>query len=143
MRLRSEVEELLALVLIVILTSCFPNRSRAAIIGKYELKDVSERITVNVTPNERFDETIYPSSGKAVRHQWHWHDGIVSFVGLTIPVELINKYIGLEDSLGASKRPNGEITTWSLTLENHWGTLVFPVFPDSDMNFRKVSKSLA
>ncbi len=77
--------------------------------------------------------------GKRHQGQWQWREGTVIFVGLVIPIDLISKYIGPEDSAGGSTLPTIEITTWSLTLENHWGKLLFPVFPDSDINFRRVS----
>ena len=142
MAFRDRAVRLFVVFVIAMMTSCFPNRSRAAIPGEYELKAAGERITLKVAPNERFEETVYSSSGKAVsiEGRWQWYQGAASFVGLIIPEELTAEYIDQTESWHGTRQPHNPITAWSFIPEDHWGTLVLPVFPDSDIEFRKVSR---
>ena len=80
---------------------------------------------------------IHLGNGSSARYEgkWHWTKDRVEFIGLVIPNNLIRKYVGPSDT----EKQLSAIESWSFAPENHWGTLVLPVFPDSDVNFRKMS----
>ena len=129
--------------LISALVACIPVRSRSDVIGVYELNAERQKITLQVFPDQSFTESIQFSSGQVERRagKWHWTSGSVGFEGLWIPKSFAPEYILRADSRADARQPRyTEPGYWSVSAENHWGTVVLAVFPDADINFKMVKR---
>ncbi len=129
--------------LIGALVACIPVRSMSDVIGVYELNAGRQKITLQVTPDQSFTESIQFSSGQVERRvgKWHWNSGSVGFDGLWIPKSFAPEYILQADSRADGRHQRyTEPGYWSVSAENHWGTVVLAVFPDADINFKMVQR---
>lgn len=122
---------------------CGRIRSRAEVIGVYELNADHGRISLEVGRDDRFGETIVFASGLVERRagQWHWNAGRLSFDGLWIPKSFAPDYILRADAENNTRQPKyTQQGHWVLTAEKHWGKVILPVFPDADISFRMVQR---
>jgi len=129
--------------LIGTLVACIPVRSRSDVIGVYELNADRQKITLQLSPDQSFTESIQFSSGQAERRAgtWHWTSGSVGFEGLWIPKSFAPEYILRADSRADARQQRyTEPGYWSVSAENHWGTVVLAVFPGADINFKMVKR---
>ena len=125
------------------LVACIPARSKASVIGVYELKVERQKLTLELASDGSFTETIQFASGQVEKRvgQWNWMPGRVGLTGLWIPREFAPDYIHRADSEVGSGQPKyTEPGYWSVSAENHWGTTLLSVFPDDDVNFRMVKR---
>src|SRR6202035_5071519 len=113
------------------LVGCYPVRSKSDAIGHYELNVERDGIALDVSTDSTFTETIRWASGKVEKRagKWIWGKGRIGFEGLWIPKSFAPDYIIQADSEGDGNQPKYiEPGYWSMSLENHWGTITIPVF---------------
>jgi hypothetical protein len=126
------------------LVACYYVRSKSDVVGFYELKVGHDLISLEIAPDERFAETIRWASGKVEKRTgtWHLNNGYLDFDELWIPKSFAPDYILQADSESGPNQPKyTEPGHWTLSAESHWGTITMPIFPDADINFRKVAHS--
>jgi hypothetical protein len=70
--------------------------------------------------------------------RWDWGAGRLSFDELSIPKSFAPNYLRPTESSGSPKYT--EPGHWSISPENHWGTVVLPIFPNEDVNFKMVKR---
>ena len=117
-------------------------KSESDVLGEYELKSGNGRIALKVSPDKSFSETIFWSNGKVENRsgKWLWAENGISFDQLWIPSEFAPDYI-LQADASANKQPKyTEPGHWSMGVEKHWGTVMLPIFPDADVNFKMVRR---
>lgn len=123
------------------LVGCYPVRSEADVIGLYELKVGSDRISLNVSSDRSFTETITWASGKVDqrRGKWYWSRSSVTFDSLWIPKSFAPDDIQAADARSGSNQPKyTDPGNWSVSAEKRWGRVTLEVFPDEDIYFRMV-----
>lgn len=126
------------------LVGCYPIGTKSDVVGLYELHVGQNQISLEVSPDETFTETIRWESGKVEKRtgQWHWKNGAMSFNKLWIPPAFAPDYILSADAQSGPNQPKyTEPIVWGVTPESHWGTITLSVYPDSDINFRMVAHS--
>jgi hypothetical protein len=126
------------------LVACHSVRSKPDVVGFYELRAGHDLINLEIAPDEHFTETIRWASGKVEKRTgtWHWNNGFLGFDELWIPKSFAPDYILQADAESGPDRPKyTEPGHWTLPAESHWGTITMPIFPDADINFRKVAHS--
>jgi hypothetical protein len=136
---------LLTVMVATALVGCVPVRARSEVVGVYELNGGKQKITLEVFPSETFTETIIFASGQTERRTggWHWAPGRIGFDGLWIPKSFAPDYILHADSAAKGTQPKfTDAGYWSLSAENHWGTMTLPIFPDADIGFTMVRHGL-
>ena len=124
------------------LVGCYSVKSKPEVVGLYELHVGQDRISLDVSADERFAETIQWASGKIEKRsgKWYWNRGSVSFDGLWIPKSFAPDYIEQADAQSASDQPKyTDPGTWAVSAEHHWGKITLTVFPDADIYFKMVS----
>lgn len=133
----------LALMVILLggLLACTVVRSEHEVTGTYELNVDRQRITLEILTNETFVETIHLANGGTERRvgKWRWASERINFDGLWIPESFAPDYIRQADSRSDRGQPRyTDPGNWSVSAESHWGTVVLPVFPDADIDFRMI-----
>lgn len=126
------------------LVGCYYVTSKPDVIGLYELKVGHDRINLEIAPDDRFTETIQWASGKVEKRTgtWRWNNGSLSFDELWIPKSFAPDYILQADAESGPNQPKyTEPGHWTLSAENHWGTVTLEIFPDADISFRMVAHS--
>ncbi len=135
---------LLISAVLILSIGCSMVKSESDVLGEYELKVGNGRIALKVSPDKSFSETIFWPNGKVDNRsgEWLWAENGISFDQLWIPSEFAPDYILQADaSAKANKQPKyTEPGHWSMRAEKHWGTVIFPVFPDADVNFKRVRR---
>jgi hypothetical protein len=124
------------------LVACHSIRGKSDVIGLYELKVGHDLIRLEVTPDERFTETIRWASGKIETRtgSWHWNNGFLNFDELWIPKSFAPDYILEADTKSSPNAPKyTEPGHWVLSAEKHWGTITLSVFPDAAISFKMVA----
>jgi hypothetical protein len=124
------------------LVGCYTVKSKPEVVGVYELNAGHNRISLDVSQDGGFTETILWASGKAEKRtgKWYWNRGSVSFDGLWIPKAFAPDYIAQADAQAGTNQPKySEPGTWAVSAERHWGTVKLAVFPDDDTYFKMVS----
>lgn len=124
------------------LVGCYSVKSKSEIVGVYELQVGRDRISLMVSPDQSFTETIQWASGKAEKRtgKWYWNRGSVSFDSLWIPKSFAPDYIEQADAESSSSQPKyTDPGTWAVSAEHHWGTITLTIFPDADIYFKMVS----
>jgi hypothetical protein len=74
--------------------------------------------------------------------KWLWSQNGIGFDQLWIPPEFAPGYILQADaSAKANKQPQYTEpgSSWGRP-EKHWGTVILPIFPDADVNFKMVRR---
>ncbi len=133
---------LLVLGASLFVTGCTMVRSESDILGEYELAIPKGKIALKVSPDNSFSETIFWPNGKVESRsgKWLWNENGVSFDQLWIPSAFAPDYI-LQADESAGKQPKyTEPGHWSGRPERHWGTVILPIFPDADLNFKMVRR---
>ena len=133
---------LLVLGASLLVTGCTMVRSESDILGEYELAIPKGKIALKVSPDNSFSETIFRPNGKVESRsgKWLWNENGVSFDQLWIPSAFAPDYI-LQADESAGKQPKyTEPGHWSGRPERHWGTVILPIFPDADLNFKMVRR---
>jgi hypothetical protein len=123
------------------LTGCYTVRSRASVVGVYELHAGRQKITLELRPNGVFSELIESGPGVVEKRtgKWNWSAGRLGMEDLWIPKAFAPDYILRADSEAGAGQPRyTEPGYWSVSTESHWGTIVLEIFPDGDVSFRKV-----
>lgn len=123
------------------LAACYPAGSKPDVAGVYELRVDAQTITLVLSPNGSFTETILLAGGRADKREgrWTWGSGRIGLDGLSIPKSFAPAYILRADSGSGGEQPRyTEPGYWSLAPEKHWGTMVLPVFPDANVYFEMV-----
>ena len=128
------------IVLSAALEACIV-RSGSSVVGNYVLSTARERITLTISADGTFAETIMLASGQVDKRtgRWEWSAGRLSFDELSIPKSFAPDYLRPTKPNGSPKYP--EPGYWSISPENHWGTIVLPIFPNEDVNFKMVKRS--
>jgi hypothetical protein len=126
------------------LNGCMMVNSEPNILGQYELKVGANKIDLKISPDGSFSERIVWSSGKVENNsgKWLWANDGISFDQLWIPPEFAPEYI-LQADKSADENGQPKYTRpghWFMGAEKHWGTVILPVFPDSDIDFKMVSR---
>jgi len=132
------------LILSSALVACYPVRSMPDVIGLYELKVGNDRISLDVSSDQSFTETIRWASGKVEQRtgKWYWNRSSVAFDRLWIPKSFAPDYIEAADAKSGSNQPKyTDPGNWSVSAEKHWGRVTLAVFPDADIYFRMVGHS--
>jgi hypothetical protein len=132
----------LLLTLVGTLATCVPVRSKSSVVGVYELSGDHRRIVLDLTADGQFTETITSRSGSVEKRtgKWLWNNDGLSLDELWIPKEFAPDYILQADSESGTQPKYTVPGHWSVSPEYHWGTVVFEVFPDADVSFRKISR---
>lgn len=124
------------------LIGCTLNPSRADVLGRYELKGVrSGGITLSLQRDGTFIEDISsPSAHEDHRSGiWTLSGGSVNLSKLWIPKEFVPDYITDADERTSAPMPKyTEPGNWSLSAEKRWGAGFLAVFPDEDIEFKKI-----
>ena len=135
---------LIILAASLFLCGCSLVKSESDVLGEYELTVGTGKITLKVSPDKTFSETILWPAGKVESHsgQWLWSQNGISFDQLWIPMEFAPDYILQADaSAKANKQPKyTELGHWYMRPERHWGNVTLPIFPDADVNFKMVRR---
>jgi len=137
----------LILGMLLFATSCRMVKSESDVSGDYELKAGNGKIELKLSPDKTFSETIFWPNGKVESRsgKWLWAEGGVGIDQLWIPPEFAPDYI-LEADASAKENHQPKYTEPLYTFmrpEKHWGTVILPIFPDADMNFKMVRRSAA
>jgi hypothetical protein len=122
--------------------SCYPVRSKGAAIGIFELKGKAGAIRLEISPAGTFTETVLDGSGQVQKLEgsWTWSDGRVGFDGLWIPKAFApDSFVKADAAAPVGTFRYTEPGHWVVTTEKHWGTVVLPIFPDWDIEFKKVA----
>lgn len=134
---------MLVIALLLSLNGCMNVKSQSDVVGEYRLGVGANEITLKIFPDRRFSEKIVTQNGKIEDHsgKWSWANDNISFDQLWIPREFAPPYILRADSsAGANNQPKyTEPGHWVVSPEWHWGTVILPVFPDADTNFKMIS----
>jgi len=134
----------IVLGLMGVLSGCYMVKSKSDVTGTYELKVDANKISLDVLQDGRYEETITWANGHVEKRagQWTWWPGHIGFDDLWIPKDFAPDSIRRADESSSSNRPKfTEPIAWSMSAENHWGTVILPVFPDEDVNFRMIRHS--
>jgi hypothetical protein len=126
------------------LVGCYPVKSQSEVVGLYELHVGHDKISLAVSADQSYAETIQWASGKVEKRvgRWYWNRGSVSFEGLWIPKAFAPDYIEQADAQSPASQPKyTEPGTWAVSAEHHWGKITLTVFPDADIDFKMVSHS--
>jgi hypothetical protein len=137
-----------ALALMLTLIGCTLNPSRADVLGRYELKGIGAGgITLALRGDGTFSENIsWPSKREDHRSGiWTLSGGSVTLSELWIPGEFAPDYITDADTISDGDKQNSapmpkytEPGNWSLSAEKRWGVVLLTVFPDADIEFKKI-----
>jgi len=125
------------------LIACYPAGSKADVPGIYELTVNGRTITLVLSSDGSFTETIRFDASRVEKRggQWRWGSGRIGLDGLSIPKSFAPEYILRADSSSGVGQPKyTEPGYWSIMPERHWGTVVLPVFPGADEYFEKVQR---
>lgn len=131
------------LVLMFGLVGCYSVQSKTEVIGVYELDANGQKIILEILPSDTFAETIVFAPGRVEKRvgKWNWADGWMSFDDLWVPESFAPDYIRQVDSEASGRQPKyTDPGHWVLTAEKRWGTVVLPIFPDSDIKFSMVRR---
>jgi hypothetical protein len=123
------------------MVGCSMVTSREALVGKYRLNTKSGSITLDLSEDGHFFETIVRPSGAkdTVAGSWSWNQNVLNFDRLWIPREFAPDYIQQADALAKDQPKYTEPGHWGMRPEKHWGTVILSIFPDNDENFRKTN----
>jgi len=131
------------ITLILTLAGCTLNPSRADVVGNYELRGIkSGNISLSLRDDGTYNEEIsWPSTRRDhLSGNWNLRDGDVQVIGLWIPKEFAPAYIIAADERSSPPMPKStEPGNWNLSTEKRWGVAFLTVFPDDDVEFKKVS----
>lgn len=134
---------ILIIAMLLSLNGCMMVKSESDVLGEYELKVGVNKIDLKISPDKSFSESINWQGGKAQSHsgKWMWAKEGIDFDQLWIPTEFAPQYILQADaSAGQNKQPKyTEPGHWFVRPERHWGTVILPIFPDADTEFKMVS----
>lgn len=128
-------------LLLLALSGCTLNPSKADVIGKYELEGArAGRITLLLRADGSFVEDIRWKSNREEQRSGVWNlvGGNVSLSELWIPSDFAPAEI--VDDHKKNYGPTPKFTDpghWVLGAEKRWGVVFMPVFPDEDVEFRK------
>jgi hypothetical protein len=130
--------------LVFMLNGCTLNPSKASVLGAYDLRGIKAgRITLTLRGDGTYSEVIRWPSQREDRENGNWtlSGGDVNLSGLWIPREFAPDYIVEADERSSAPRMPKftEPGNWSLSAEMRWGVVFLTVFPDADIEFKKVS----
>jgi hypothetical protein len=132
----------LLLTPILALVGCTLNPSRADVVGRYELKGIKAgRITLSLREDGFYSEDIvWPSQREDHRSgTWTLSGGNVDLSALWIPQEFAPDYIVDADRQTSAPMPKyTEPGHWNLSGEKRWGVVFLAVFPDDEIEFKKI-----
>jgi len=134
---------MLIVAMLLSLNGCMMVKSESDVLGEYELKVGANKIALKISSDKSFSEGITWQGGKAQSHsgKWMWAKEGIDFDQLWIPPEFAPQYILQADSsANENKQPKyTESGHWFIRPEKHWGTVILPIFPDADTEFKMVS----
>ena len=135
---------LLILALLLFAGGCSLVQSESDVPGDYELKAGNGKIELKISPDRTFSETIFWPNGKIEKRsgKWLWSEAGIGIEQLWIPREFAPDYI-LDADASAKENHQPKYTEpgyWAMRPEKHWRTVILPIFPDADMNFRMVRR---
>ena len=112
--------------------------SRSDVVGNYRLETKGGEISLRLSEDGHFSETIRWASGKQDTRSgsWYWSEKVINFDQLWIPREFTPSYIQDADASAKGQPKYTEPGQWTVTPERHWGTIILSIFPDNDENFR-------
>ena len=112
--------------------------SRSDVVGNYRLETKGGEISLRLSEDGHFSETILWASGKqdTGSGSWYWNQKVINFDQLWIPREFAPSYIQEADAFARDQPKYTEPGHWTVRLERHWGTIILSIFPDNDENFR-------
>src|ERR1035437_8104292 len=86
-RLRAVILICVLSILTYTTVGCYSVRSKADIIGLYEMSSGKDKIDLNISPDGNYSETISWATGKLDKRagKWCWNRGSISFDSLWIP----------------------------------------------------------
>lgn len=127
------------------LVGCNMNPPRSDVVGRYELRGIkSGQITLTLRGDGSWVEQIRWTSNRTDSRSGHWalNRGYVALNELWIPKEFAPADVLKFDEFSAPSEPKyTDPGNWVLSPEKWWGTVRMEVFPDEDVEFRKVSGS--
>lgn len=118
---------------------CVPIQSGPKLAGTYVLQAGSQRITLELRLDQTFVETIQYDPAKTERRvgKWDWTANRIGLYDLWIPPSFAPQYILTSDEKSGSSPKYTQPGYWAIRAENHWGKVILPIFPDSDINFER------
>jgi len=130
------------LAMALTLIGCTLNPSRADVLGRYEMQGIEAgRIALSLRGDGTYSEDIsWPSNREDHRSGiWTLSGGDVNLSGLWIPREFAPDYIIDADQRASAPMPKyTEPMNWNLSGEKRWGVVFLSVFPDADIEFKKI-----
>jgi hypothetical protein len=122
----------------VFAAGCSMVDSRSDVVGNYRLNTTGGEITLRLSEDGRFSETIVWASGKRETRSgnWNWSEKVLNFDQLWIPREFAPSYIQEADASAKDQPKYTEPGHWTVRPERHWGTIILSIFPDDGENFR-------
>jgi len=111
---------------------CFVISSEQKVIGTYELKVNSTNLTLDIFSNHTFIETVRESGLETKRVSGHWAwTGALAIDSLYIPRSIVPQELSKLSTYSESDHS----VFWP---EWHFGTVILPIFPDENINFRMI-----
>jgi hypothetical protein len=124
------------------LSGCTLNPSRAEVLGRYELQGIKAgKISLCLRVDGTYSEDIsWPSQREDHRSGRRTPGGgDVNLSALSIPREFVPDYVLDADKQTFAPMPKyTEPGNWTLSGEKKWGVTYLIVFPDSDVEFKKI-----
>jgi hypothetical protein len=144
-RARSAFDVIVLATLALALVGCNVNPPRSDVVGRYELRGIkSGQITLTLREDGSWIEQIHWTSNRtdARSGQWSLRSGCVALNDLWIPKEFVPADVLKSDEFADPSQPKfTDPGNWVLSPEKWWGVVTMDVFPDEEVEFRKVSGS--
>lgn len=138
------LKSLICFVILIWISGCFPIRTLERLPGTYEMVNNGLIMRMKVMQDGTFKQ--YSSKGEGWIETnsgtWSWSEGRIGFSDLLIPRAFTpTSELELNDSLSPDSVKSGYAIQGylSVSLEYSFGKLILPMFPDSGVNFVKVS----
>jgi hypothetical protein len=140
-RTRCEMKGLWFLIATMSLATagCSAVTSRAEVIGKYQLNVKNGAISLDVSEDGHFSETIvWPSGGRreTLAGSWYLEQNVLNFDRLWIPREFAPDYIQEADDFAKGQPKYTAPLHWMVKPEKQWGRVILTIFPDNDEYFK-------
>ena len=126
-------------IMLVTLVGCYPVTSEGKVVGTYELATEHGKIVLDIRRDHTFVETItFRNRPREERSgKWKWTTGL-DLDSLWIPSQFCPDYIVQADARSGS---NGTRYSspghWTVGPEWQFGHVTLPIFPDSNVAFRR------
>lgn len=128
-----------SVIMLSSLVGCYPVKSEDEVVGTYELASEQGKIVLGIRRDHTFVEKItfrnLPPEERSGK--WKWTTGL-DLDSLWIPSQFCPDYIVQADTRSGSNGPRySSPGHWALDPEWEFGHVTLPIFPDSNVAFRR------